>query len=401
MERSYKVALLASHPIQYHAPIFRGLATCPGISLRVFFSSDKSIRGYLDKGFGIPVAWDMPLLQGYESEFLPRGMSLAPLVDFLELFRDSPALSKKSNPGKVMVLFTKYTEPITLKALYLARRAGIPVMIRADNHDGTGVQRFWVKESVRRPALRFLYRHISVFLAVGRYMRRHFAAHGVPEGRIFDSPHCVDNRWFENQLHRWAPSRERIRKELGFGNEDFVFIFSGKLIPKKNPLLITEAFRRMRNLPGIGLVVVGDGALRPTFERSAKSLLGDRAVFPGFRNQSQLGKYYVASDALLLPSSWGETWGLVVNEAQIFGLPAIVRSSAGCREDLIEPGVTGLVFERDNAESLARAMARLSENPRWSKELGRNSRERANYFTVDRAVQGIVDGLKATAMGLR
>ena len=342
----------------------------------------------------------MPLLQGYESEFLPRGVSLAPLVDFLELFRDSPALPKKSNPGKVMVLFTKYTEPITLKALYLARRAGIPVMIRADNHDGTGVKRFWVKESVRRPALRFLYRHISIFLAVGRYMRRHFAAHGVPEGRIFDSPHCVDNRWFQNQLNRWAPSRERIRKELGFGNEDFVFIFSGKLIPKKNPLLIAEAFRRMRNLPGIGLVVVGDGALRPTFERSAKSLLGDRGVWgPRTRANSENTTWL---PMLCCCPLRGANRGLVVNEAQIFGLPAIVsKASAGCREDLIEHGVTGLVFERDNAESLARAMARLSENPRWSKELGRNARERANYFTVDRAVQGIVDGLKATAMDLR
>ena len=69
--RSVRLAYLATHPIQYQAPLLRRIAQEPGIDLTVFFGSDFSVRGYTDEGFGVGVKWDIPLLDGYRHVFLP------------------------------------------------------------------------------------------------------------------------------------------------------------------------------------------------------------------------------------------------------------------------------------------------------------------------------------------
>src|ERR1700726_4359424 len=71
-DRRLRLAYFVSHPIQYQAPLLRRISSEPDIDLKVFFSSDISVRGYLDQGFGVAVKWDIPLLEGYDHEFLPR-----------------------------------------------------------------------------------------------------------------------------------------------------------------------------------------------------------------------------------------------------------------------------------------------------------------------------------------
>ena len=64
-----RLAYLVSHPIQYQAPLLRRIALETGIDLTVLFGSDFSVRGYKDHGFGVEIAWDTPLLEGYCSDF--------------------------------------------------------------------------------------------------------------------------------------------------------------------------------------------------------------------------------------------------------------------------------------------------------------------------------------------
>src|SRR5271168_4646892 len=71
LKNRVRLAYLVSHPIQYQAPLLRRIAQEPDIDLTVFFGSDFSVRGYKDEGFGVGVKWDVPLLEGYEYEFLP------------------------------------------------------------------------------------------------------------------------------------------------------------------------------------------------------------------------------------------------------------------------------------------------------------------------------------------
>src|SRR4029077_16141557 len=60
-----------------------------------------------------------------------------------------------------------------------------------------------------------------------------------------------------------------------------------------------------------------------------------KASFTGFLNQTEISRAYVAADCLVLPSGYGETWGLVVNEALASSLPSLVSHACGCAEDLV------------------------------------------------------------------
>src|ERR1700751_661305 len=72
LKNKVRLAYLVSHPIQYQAPMLRRIAQEPDIDLTVLFGSDFSVRGYKDEGFGVGVKWDVPLLDGYRYEFLPK-----------------------------------------------------------------------------------------------------------------------------------------------------------------------------------------------------------------------------------------------------------------------------------------------------------------------------------------
>ena len=61
------------------------------------------------------------------------------------------------------------------------------------------------------------------------------------------------------------------------------------------------------------------------------------------------------ADIFVLPSEY-EPWGLVVNEAIIMGLPVVVSSHVGCREDLIQNGKNGYIFENNDREDLTRCL---------------------------------------------
>ena len=112
---------------------------------------------------------------------------------------------------------------------------------------------------------------------------------------------------------------------------------------------IEQSVRRNPRIQGL---MVGDGPLRA----GCDSLVQDRQVpirFTGFLNQSEIIRAYVASDALVLPSDGGETWGLVVNEAMACARPCIVSDRVGCGPDLVIPQETGSIFPLGDVEALS------------------------------------------------
>ena len=112
------------------------------------------------------------------------------------------------------------------------------------------------------------------------------------------------------------------------------------------------------------------------------------ASFAGFQNQDALASYYQAADMLVLPSRERETWGVVINEALINGLPCIVSDGVGCHLDLIKPGVTGEVFASKNIEALAKAiqtlLARLPDE-----SISLECLKQAERYSVTAAAEGI------------
>jgi glycosyltransferase involved in cell wall biosynthesis len=91
--------------------------------------------------------------------------------------------------------------------------------------------------------------------------------------------------------------------------------------------------------------------------------------FLEFQNQSVMPLVYRLGDALVLPSGYGETWGLAVNEAQACGRPALVSDCVGCAQDILREGENGAIFRTDDWEDCVRAMRRMVDA--WSEETKR------------------------------
>jgi glycosyltransferase involved in cell wall biosynthesis len=115
--------------------------------------------------------------------------------------------------------------------------------------------------------------------------------------------------------------------------------------------------------------------------------------FAGF-NQTEMWKAYVPADAFVLPSTNGETWGLVTNEAMLFGLPVIVSDQVGCAPDLVIEGETGHVFS-DGAEGLADAMEKLARNRERAPRMGAAGRRLVTErYSMPVATSGLKSALE-------
>ena len=244
--------------------------------------------------------------------------------------------------------------------------------------------------------LRLFYSQCAFFLAIGQNSRQHYLARGVPPERIGWSPYCIDTDMLERQVIEYLPQRTQLRREFGFDDKQIVFIFSGKLVDKKDPLTLASALESMSAAAReqIALLVLGEGALRPIFEARCRAVLGPRVVFAGFVNHTQIGRYYAAADCLVLPSGWGETWGLVVNEAMQFGLPAIVSNQVGCHRDFIIQGETGFVYPMGDARSLFVQMLKVEEMLKIDRAIvAAQCQQKVSRYSLTEAYQGIRSAL--------
>lgn len=154
-----------------------------------------------------------------------------------------------------------------------------------------------------------------------------------------------------------------------------IFSFVGRLAPEKGPELLAACAASH----SFALQFIGDGPLK---EKLAKQL--PNAVFTGWVTQSEVREALRRSRALVLPSLWYETQGLVVSEAAALGVPAIVPStSAAC--EWVEDGVTGLIFDGGNAADLGRRIAYLRDNPQRASTMGANAY--AQYWSSPMTVE--------------
>lgn len=347
------LAVIETHPVQYHAPVYRRVQQEFGIPVTAVYGSDFSVAGSVDPEFNTRVSWDVDLLGGYSHRFLSRvaqgGACNAAQASPRGLRRALTEIDPRA------ILLVGYSPRFHQLAFIASRTIGCPLLFRGETTDHAR-DRGRLAQWARDAALRTFYRSFARLLFVGARSRGHFRRLGVPEERLVFSPYCVDTAPFDASDERRESLRRDARKELGLGPDQPVLLFSGKLSERKGVLTLMEAVKRMPDIERPAIVFLGDGTLREALARMADEEPRVVARFPGFRNQTQLSPCYHAADALVLPSIRSETWGLVVNEALHHGLPCIASDAVGCVPDLVVPGLSGEIFSAGSAAGLASAI---------------------------------------------
>lgn len=390
MSAPVRLTAVLTHPIQYYAPWFRHITErCDGLDLTVLYGTRPTA---LQQGIGFDAAfeWDQPLTAGYRSRVLRASRPGDSMGSGRFWGLDVPEIGAAVRDSRPDVVLLPGWHSITLvRALWACRRAGIPVLYRGDTH--LGARPAGWRGPLWAARTRFLLRRFSGWLAVGQRARAYLRHFGAPAGRVWASPHAVDNDFFGSAArHQRAASRARF----GLGAEDFVVAFAGKLEPKKRPLDVVRALARLE--PGAVLLVAGGGVLETGLRQEA-ARLGVRLAWAGFLNQGEMPGAYAAADCLALPSGWGDSWGLVVNEALATGLPCVVSDRVGCAPDLVTSGMTGEVFPFGDVAALAAALERVRARVDAGRSFSQACLERAAEYSYDAATAGLEAACRALA----
>ena len=202
-------------------------------------------------------------------------------------------------------------------------------------------------------------------------------------------------------LSNFLNAKAISRAKIGMSDDDFVLVYSGRLIEEKGILQLIQTMNKLQHILNLKLLIIGAAAYgnnqSPTpFTRQLQQeaeILDGNIVFTGFIDYKDVPSYLKLADVAVLPSMWEEPFGLTVLESMAAGLPLITTHSGGIPE--ICTGVATIV-ERDNiVENLADAITDLYEHPQKRKEMAQASLKRSKQFDKDTYARNFYDAIQS------
>jgi glycosyltransferase involved in cell wall biosynthesis len=384
-----RISYYISHPIQYFSPLLREMAK--EFELAVYYFSDSSIKGGLDKGFGTTVKWDIPLLEGYKYKFI-KNYSRKKSVDnkFTDLINPGVIQCLRKDPSPVVIV-NGWAYASVLLTIIAAKLMGKKVWLRAENPLNQELRKGRKVLFLKKVFLKYaLFKIIDRFLYIGTESRKFFEYYGVEGKRMVFTPYAVDNDSFRESYKSLAPRRSEIRKEFQLSSYDKIILFAGKYIEKKRPMDLLKAFKAL-DRADVFLVMVGEGNLRRDLEEFSRENGLQRLLLTGFVNQSEIIKYYCVADIFVMCSGMGETWGLSVNEAMNFDLPVVITETCGSSHDLVKPGVNGFRVPEGDIQALCAGLRKLLDDETFRSQAGLASSEIVAAFSIPNIVKHLTE----------
>jgi len=330
-----KLAIILSHPVQYYSPLFEELTK--QLELKVFYAFQPNASQQGKDGFGKAFEWDVDLLSNYKFEFIENLAAEPGSANYKGC--DTPILGEKLQEyGATHVVTFGWHLKMYKQALAYCKKNKIPIAVRGDSQLNPLLP-FW-KKLIKRIYYPFFLNQFNAFLSVGERNKTYLEYYGISERRIIFSPHAINQPFWQTE--------SKLKETT------FEFVWVAKFIHKKRPLDVIKAFKELIREHSefgrkIALKMVGSGELLEIAKEEASDC--QEIQFLGFKNQTELKSIYAQSGCLVLSSDYGETWGLVVNEAFASGIPAIVSNACGCSVDLISES-SGRVFAWGDLNSL-------------------------------------------------
>ncbi len=392
-----RLAVVLSHPTQYYGPWFRWLRTHTAIEFRVFYLWDFGVAARRDPEFEAHFVWDVDLLSGYESEFVPN-RARRPGTDHFWGLRN-PSLPRRLAAWRPdVVLLFGYHYATHLRIIAWCRRHGLPLVFRGDSHL-LGQPR---PPLPKRVLLRALYWQFAAITYVGAANRAYFATFGVPAARLHFAPHAVNHEHFNPGQPAHQEAARRLRERLGLAPGRRVVLFAGKFLPRKQPQALLDAFLSASR-PAATLLFVGEGAEKAALQSRAASVPSADVRFLPFANQSEMPACDLLADLFVLPSRGNsETWGLAVNEAMHMGVPCLVSDVVGCQQDLVTDGATGWVFRAgDPAHLRAKLDEALAALDRDAVGFKSRAATRIADYTYEQTTAGVLRALSKVGLSLK
>src|SRR5438477_8405423 len=387
-EARYKVLAVATHPVQYMAPIFRRMAADPRLALQVAYCSMKGAKPGFDPDFQTSVQWDIPLLDGYQWTEVPNNGS------------GNETFFGLNNPGLVSLIRNGSFDAVLCyvgyvrASFWIARRAAkssrAAFIFGTDAHSLVSRDGKAWKVWLKRLLWPMLFRQADQVIVPSAGTFDLMKSLGICERRISVTPYSIDNSWWKSASAK--VDRAAIRSAWSATPTQPVVLFCAKMQPWKRPMDLLCAFSDA-HVPDSLLVFAGDGPQRAELEAEVVRLgLQQRVRLLGFVNQSGLPALYTSADVMVLPSSY-EPFAVVVNESMCCGCPVIASDQVGAARDLVAPVRPEFVFRTGDTKALAQLLRTAFANPAELCETGRRAFEQVETHSPERVVQATIEAI--------
>lgn len=218
-------------------------------------------------------------------------------------------------------------------------------------------------------------------IALSQSVRQVLIAAGVPDSHI---EVIVPGIEMPSELPG-ADIRAAARARWGFSSDEFVIGHAAAFTHEKGQdVALQAALLLAPSLPRARMLLAGDGPERtnPEIAELARQTSAI-AQLPGFVDD--LNQFYAALDLYIMPSR-SEAWGLTALRAMAYGLP-VIASNVGGLPEAIEHEKSGWLVPPESPEALAAAILDAASHPARLCQFGRNARERAAQFSIQRTVE--------------
>ena len=241
-------------------------------------------------------------------------------------------------PGVIAV--GGWNQPAFHQAARYARRSRVPLVVWTESTTRDQRSGALPVELLRRRVVGAA----AAFIVPGRAAAEYVERFGVAPERIVVAPNSIDPG-FRALIESERRNRADLRRKLGL--DGCCFLCVSRLSREKGVDVLLRAFT---DVPG-ELVVVGGGPQEKELRRRA----GPGVRMLGPLSSAELARWYAAADVFVLASR-SETWGMVLTEAAVAGLPLVTSDAVGAAYDLVEPGVNGHRVPVGDEEALRDAL---------------------------------------------
>ena len=360
-----KLVIVSNIPVPYRNPILTLLAQYDDIDLTVIYCNTSEP----DRN------WTTNEALSYKAIYLKK--SFITINDrYIHFNFDVWATLRKLSPQ--VILTTGYNPTHLISFLY-ARLHKLPHIVMTD---GT----FKSEQSLQffhRVVRRIVFSRSVAFVGASEGSLDLFRSYGVSSEKTFKSCLSIDNDYFNNYQHPLASKSD--------------FLFSGRLVERKNPLFCIEVAAMVAKKLGrkVTLAIIGNGPLKEKLI-SYHQLIGDQVnlEFRGFASQEDLPKHFLSSRIFLFPSSW-DPWGIVANEACAASLPVIVSPHAGVAGELVQHDKNGFILPL-SVDLWAEAAIKLLQNNKLYGQMSKSSLNAVALYNHADAAKGIADAVQST-----
>lgn len=228
---------------------------------------------------------------------------------------------------------------------------------------------------------RYIAKTAKYILPVSNYIKRSFEK-AAPNDKMHVFYNCIDFALFDVEKRKY---RQSLREKYGIKDEEFVYLYSGRVCPEKGVLEIVRAFKEVcRKKSNIRLMIVGSRWYHlidkdEYFEQIIRESqdVEEKIIFTGYIEPQKMPEIYGVGDTLLIPTLCEEAFCMSALEGMSMRMPIVATNSGGMMELLDEETAIIINKEENIVEQLEKAMTVMLEDEKRRNDFAEKAYEKA------------------------